>query len=137
MIRLLIDTNVVVAAAYNARSASRKMLSRVETGAFELVVSPDIVREYESVLPKAIRSDAARARVWRSIQHAESVTPADVPHATADRSDDKFLAAALAGQADAIITSDEHLLTVHPYEGIPILRPVDFWSRFGDDRGAE
>ncbi len=121
-------------AAYNPGSASRKIVSGVEVGTFELFVSPDIVREYERVFPKAIRSNDARARVWQSIRHAESVTPAEVPHVTADRSDDKFLAAAFSAAADAIITSDEHLLAVHPYEGIEILRPVVFWNRLGDDR---
>lgn len=134
MIRVLIDTNVLVAAAYNPGSASRKIISGVEAGAFGLIVSPDIVREYKTVLPKAIRSDAARSRVWRSIEHAESVAPAEVPYVTADRTDDKFLAAALAGAADAIITSDGHLLAVHPYERIEILQPVVFWDRFGDDQ---
>lgn len=131
MIRLVIDTNVLVAAAYNPGSASRKIVSGVEVGTFELIVSPDIVREYERVFPKAIRSGDARARVWQSIRHAESVTPAEVPYVTADRSDDKFLA------ADAIITSDEHLLAVHPYEGIEILRPVVFgtdWEMIASDR---
>ena len=129
MIRIVIDTNVLVAAAYNASSASRKIVGCVEAGTLKLIVSPDIVREYETVLPKAIRSEESLTRVRQSIQYADNITPFEVPFVTADRSDDKFLAAAVAGQAEAIITSDEHLLTVHPHEGVEILRPTVFWNR--------
>lgn len=129
MIRIVIDTNVLVAAAYNASSASRRIVGFVETGTLKLIVSPDIVREYETVLRNAIRSEKSLTRVRQSIQYAENVTPFEVPLVTADRSDDKFLAAAVAGQAEAIITSDEHLLAVHPHEGVEVLRPTVYRNR--------
>lgn len=132
MLRLLIDTNVLVASAYNSGSASRKIVNGVRVGTFCFILSEDILREYERVLPKAVRSDAARTQLWDLIRHAERVTATDTPAVTADRSDDKFLAAALAAEADAIITSDQHLLVVHPYHGIEILQPVAFWRRFQD-----
>jgi len=129
MARILIDTNVLVGAAYNSNSASRKIVSAVEAGTLQLIVSPAIVREYKAVLPKAIHSQDAGRWVWQAIDRAESVTPSDVPSVTEDRSDDKFLAAALAGKAEAIVTSDEHLLAVHPYARIAILQPTEFWKR--------
>lgn len=126
MKRILIDTNVLVAAAWNPGSASGKIVSAVRHAELGLIVSSAIVREYEAVLPKAIRSDEARDRVWEAVECAESVAPRENPPVTEDRSDDKFLAAATAGHADAIVTNDDHLLAVHPYEGIPILRPAEF-----------
>ena len=50
---------------------------------------------------------------------------------TEDPDDDKFLAAAVAGQAAAIVSNDEHLLAVHSYQGIDILRPRAFWDQLG------
>lgn len=134
MMRVLIDTNVLVAAAYNPGSASRKIV-RAVGNELQLIVSPDILREYEAVLPKAIRAEATREWIWQSLESAESVTPEATPPVTEDRSDDKFLAAAAAGQASAVVTSDRHLLAVHPYEGIHILQPTAFWNwlRGGDD----
>ena len=133
----MIDTNVFVAAAYNPKSASRKILCGVETGEFKLIVSPEIVREYETVLPKAIRSTDAAVRVRLSIQLAAYVAPHEGPSVTVARSDDKFLVAAVAGQAKAVITNDEHLLAVHPYEGIQILQPAVFWDRIQVVRGKK
>lgn len=129
MDRVLLDTNVLVAAAYNASSASHQIAAKIESGELTLIVSPAIEWEYALILPKAIRPEKKREWIDRVIQQAESVTPEENPPVTEDRDDDKFLAAALAGKADAIITNDQHLLDVHPYQGVDVLRPATFWQR--------
>jgi len=43
-----------------------------------------------------------------------------------DPNDDKFLAAALAGSADCIVTEDLDLLDIGVYEGIQIVSAVTF-----------
>jgi len=46
-----------------------------------------------------------------------------------DTDDDKFLALAVTGQADAIISGEGDLLELVAHEGIPILTPVQFLQR--------
>lgn len=130
MPRVLLDTNVLIAAAYNPHSASSRIVNMVERDELKMIVSPAIEREYERLIPKAVRTNEKREWVWRIIQLAESVTPQDNPPVTEDREDDKFLAAALAGKAEAIISNDQHLLAVHPYQGIDILQPKRFLEHF-------
>jgi predicted nucleic acid-binding protein len=48
------------------------------------------------------------------------VSPASVPAFCRDPGDDKFLAAALAGEADYIVSEDLDLLSMGEYEGIRI-----------------
>jgi hypothetical protein len=43
-----------------------------------------------------------------------------------DPKDDKYLALAAAGQADVIVSSDDHLRRLHPWRGVSILSPTDF-----------
>ena len=43
-----------------------------------------------------------------------------------DPKDDIFLACAVEGSADCIVTGDADLLTLDEYEGIKILRPYEF-----------
>lgn len=43
-----------------------------------------------------------------------------------DPDDDKFLACAIAADADAIVSNDEHLLDIGQYEGIKILSSKTF-----------
>ncbi len=47
-----------------------------------------------------------------------------------DPDDNMILELAIASQASCIITGDPHLLTLHPFRGIPILRANDFLINF-------
>jgi predicted nucleic acid-binding protein len=53
--------------------------------------------------------------------------PAVIPD---DPSDDKFLEAAVAGNASYIISGDKHLLKLSEFQGIQILKPKDFVQRY-------
>ena len=46
-----------------------------------------------------------------------------------DVKDDKLLALALDGNADFIVTGDKDLLVLNPFEGIPIITPLDYLAR--------
>ena len=43
-----------------------------------------------------------------------------------DPRDDMYLELALAAQASAILSGDRDLLVLHPWRGIPIVRPADY-----------
>ncbi len=46
-----------------------------------------------------------------------------------DPRDNKFLDLAACGNADYLITGDEDLLELHPFEGVSILSPASFLAR--------
>ncbi len=50
-------------------------------------------------------------------------------HDCIDIKDNKFLELALSGKADAIVSGDDHLLRLHPWRGIPILKPADYLAQ--------
>jgi putative PIN family toxin of toxin-antitoxin system len=55
--------------------------------------------------------------------------PISINHAISecrDPKDDKFLELALNGDADVIISGDIHLLEMHPWRGIAILKPAHY-----------
>jgi putative PIN family toxin of toxin-antitoxin system len=127
MKRVVLDTNVLVASAYNPASASRRTVDACRAGQLTMVVSPSVEQEYEYILPRAIRNRDELERTFELIGNAERVVPASVPRVVEDdATDDKFLAAAVAGRADAIVTNDRRVLDVHPYRGIDIVRPAGF-----------
>ena len=51
---------------------------------------------------------------------------AAVDRACRDPRDNQFLALALVSEADALVSSDEDLLVLHPWRGIPIVTPAEF-----------
>jgi predicted nucleic acid-binding protein len=47
-----------------------------------------------------------------------------------DPKDDQFLTLAISAKAKVLISSDVHLLEMHPFRGIEILQLVDFKKQF-------
>jgi predicted nucleic acid-binding protein len=43
-----------------------------------------------------------------------------------DPDDDKLLEIAVAGNADCLVTGDQDLLILHPFQGVPIITPAAF-----------
>ncbi len=90
------------------------------------IVSPEIAAEYQEVTsrPRLVRKFTtfrSRAIVADILSQAISVTPASIPAICRDPGDDKFLAAALAGVADFIVSEDLDLLSLGEHEGIQIV----------------
>ena len=56
----------------------------------------------------------------------------EIESACRDPKDNHFLALALAlaAEADVLVSSDEDLLVLHPWRGIPIITPAEFLARF-------
>ncbi len=129
-LRLVIDTNIFVAAVRSPDSASRQLLDAVADGKATLLVSPAVFQEYRRILPKAVQSHERDEIIRRWISLAEPVDAGRGPRVVSeDPDDDKFVALALQGQADAIVSNDEHLLGLKEKIDVPVLRPGDAVER--------
>lgn len=49
-----------------------------------------------------------------------------------DPKDNPILACALAGKVDMVVSGDKHLLRLKEYDGILIIRPLDFLKTVGE-----
>jgi putative PIN family toxin of toxin-antitoxin system len=126
MLRAIVDTNVFIGSAWNAASASRRVVEACRSGEITLVVSSAIRREYDRIIPRAVRSRVELGRIDDALSRAQLVEPKDQSRVVpGDPDDDKFIAAALTGRAEALITNDEHLLVLGEHKGVRILRPGD------------
>jgi hypothetical protein len=110
------------------------ILTAWKTGKFTLILSEDIITEYLDVLsrPKFHLNGEIIADLLRWMQHkAEMVTPSEaIVMITSDPSDNKFLEAIIAGNADCLVSGDHHLLALASFRGIPILTAVEFLQQF-------
>ncbi len=119
MPRAVLDTNVLVSALIAPGGPSAALLLELRAGAFELVVSPQLVAELADVLarPKIARYvSAAEAAAYVELIRNESVSLDDPPpsgQALCDDPDDEFLIdlARVAG-ADVLVSGDAHLLAL-------------------------
>ena len=132
-LRVVFDTNVVVSAAFWQGSPFQCLAAWAE-GTCEAVISPQILAEYHETMEE-LRADypAITPVEWVAAlgDAAELVFPTHrATRATTDPDDEKILEAALAGEADCIVSGDKkHLLALNAYEGIPILSPAEFLRR--------
>jgi predicted nucleic acid-binding protein len=116
---------VLVAAAYNPGSASRRIVEACLGGQLTPVLSPALRREYEFILARAIRGRPYLERIHHLVDGADIVEPARTPRVVADDSeDDKLVSAALAAGA-ILVTNDAHLLAIAGHDGLKVVRPVD------------
>lgn len=107
--KVVIDTNVLVSAALRDRGPERVVLFVAEHSDIEWFVSDEIVEEYLCVLARP-KFGLPRPLLERWRRMIETVTtriepPADIEFPR-DRTDEKFLACALAAEADFLITGD-------------------------------
>ena len=65
------------------------------------------------------------------LETAKLVVPSQIPAVCRDPGDDKFLAAALAGNAGFIVSEDKDLLDLGSYEGIEICTVEAFLRHLG------
>ena len=128
--RVVFDTNVLISALIYG-GLPRDLLTRVFRGELTLITSVVLMAELEEVLIDRFAHDAPLARAVRAEIEllAEVVDVSAVERVARDVDDDAVLAAAIAGEASAIVTGEGDLLVLVEHHGIRIVTPREFASR--------
>jgi putative PIN family toxin of toxin-antitoxin system len=137
--RVVVDTNVLVSALILPHSRVGPVLLRLRAGEYTLLYAQSLLEELVDVLNRprirlkyGVTGADIQTLVGLILLRGEPVAPQRRFTACRDPMDDKFLEVAVAGQADVIVSGDQDLLALHPFEGIPILTPADFLQMFED-----
>lgn len=136
--RVVLDTNVLVSAVLIQRGNESRILDAWRHGAFDLVLSPLLLAELGRVLsyPRIRRSrwmsEAEVVGLLEILAEGSILVEGRVGvRASRDATDDMFLAAAIEGHADYIVTRDRDLLALESYQTVKILRPATFLGTLG------
>jgi len=131
--RVVVDTNILVRAVIKPAGTVGPVLQRLRNSGYTLLYSEALLAELADVLNRPrIRhkyhlEDEDIATVLALILlRGEAVTPARRINACRDAKDNYILEAAITGRADAIVSGDQDLLVLNPFEGIPIIGPSAF-----------
>jgi putative PIN family toxin of toxin-antitoxin system len=134
LLRVVLDTNVYFSAFYSTRGVPCELWRRAVQREYTLLVSPAIVQELASVLRVDLKWPEADiiAQLKLVVRVASVVEPKIRLHVIpADPDDDRIVECAVAGNADLIVSGDRHLTKLKAFEGIGIVRPVDFLRTLG------
>ena len=127
--KLLLDTNVLVAALV-ARGVCSDLLEHCVRH-HSVISSRPLLDELRDVLTRKFRQRAVDVRAaLRLFEETFTLVAPDAlePPTCRDRDDDIVLATACAGECVAIITGDQDLLILDPFQKIRRLAPSAFWK---------
>ena len=133
MTRAVVDTNVLVSGIIAPHGAPRRLLEAWHAKRLTLVIAEAIIAEAERVLryPRIrdrynLTDDDVAMAVESLKTDAEVVTGLYEVRRSVDPADDMFLACALEGRAEYVVSGDAHLLEIGAYHGVLIVTPRQF-----------
>ena len=136
--RAVVDTNVLISATFWT-GRPKRILNRIRHGEITFLTSQILLDELKDIL---IRTDKPFRLTKTEAEHvvtvmrnlAEIIQPHSNLAICRDKNDNKVLECAVDGQAEWIITGDQHLLELRSFQGIRIVTPQDFLNQFESKR---
>jgi len=132
-IRAVIDTNVLISYLISHHGVIGEIIDHHWCrGDFTLLTFPELITEITEVVERSrlaslIDADAAGALLAALHLLGEmQALLAEIPVFTRDPDDDVFVAYALAGNADFIVSGDNDLLALKRVNGVRIVSPAEF-----------
>jgi putative PIN family toxin of toxin-antitoxin system len=133
VIRAIIDTSVLIRYLIKPSVAIKELIEERWLGdEVQMVTALDLIAELEGVLKRdyiqtLIRTEEGQALLDAITQKADILPPlGPVPAYTRDPKDDKFVACALVGDANYLITEDKDMLVLEVVGDVRIVTPYDF-----------
>ena len=134
--RVVLDTNVFVSALISPQRYPAAILKALRSGLFTLLASPPVNEEIIEVFnrPRIRDRYGLGERIFDVSfilwEVAELVVHLPEVQVCSDPDDDKFLATAVGGKTDFLVTGDVgDLLHLREYKGVAIVSPREFISR--------
>ena len=132
--RAVLDTNVLISGVI-ATGVPHELLLKGFNHEYQIVVSVATLTEFrETLLKYPERFQMSSTDVQQEVEtvryFAEFVDPEEeITAVEADPDDNKFLAAAVAGDVDYLVSGDTHLLSLTSFHEIDIVEPREFYEQ--------
>ena len=133
--RLVIDTNVLIS-GYGWDGPPRQLIDRATNNQVTLYASDLTLAEFAGVIsrehlrPQWMRRGQTSEGIYADYDLLTYKVKVGIVEAISrDPKDDKFLATALAANADVLVSGDDDLKVLNPWRGIEILSPSETLER--------
>ena len=129
--RIVIDTNILISAIF-FDGLPEKLIDMVLSDTVTVVISEDILREYEATLQDMIRklnTTKFHFSFVALLEHLIVVAPQSQIEICRDPDDNKFINCAVDTDCEYIVSGDKDLLVLKNYEKVQILTVRDFFDK--------
>lgn len=140
--RLVLDTNVVIAAVLGDGPPSR-LIELATEGVIDPLSSDALIDELADVLSRehVVRRLARKGRAAAEVltlyeDLVERIVPAGIARTVSDPDDDAVLACALAARVDLVVSGDKVVRNVKSFHHIPILHAGEALTRIEKQQGG-
>ncbi|MBD3386297.1 putative toxin-antitoxin system toxin component, PIN family [candidate division KSB1 bacterium] len=132
-LRIVLDTNVLISGIFFTGSPY-EILKAWKEKHIQFVITAEIFDEYVRVA-EILSNKYATVNISKVLDliaiHSEIIQPVVLPtQICEDKDDDKFIACALSGEVDVIVSGDKHLLRLNGFKGIEIIKPKSFCVKY-------
>ncbi|KCZ70692.1 putative toxin-antitoxin system toxin component, PIN family [Candidatus Methanoperedens nitroreducens] len=128
MIKLVLDTNVLVSALISAKSNPALLLDAAGEN-YSLYISKEILSELEGVISRekfGFSDERIDTAIEAILSFSEIINPGiKLDVIKSDSDDNKILECAVACCASYIVSGDKHLLDLKEYGNIKIINPKE------------
>lgn len=127
--KAVLDTNIIISAHVDVKSSSATILALVLDGTMELLISQDILKEYERVIKRTkfgFSSKRAKRLISKIKRNSAIIKPQIKINKINDDADNRFLECAFAGGADFLVTGNNKHFCFESFRGIKIISPDEF-----------
>src|SRR3989337_1258063 len=130
--KVVFDTNIFISAFVVPGSQGERAFILARQRRFDLYTSVPILTETANKLREKFDQSAEDIKEALKIisRAAEVLKPSTKLHVLEDVPDNRILECAVEAKADVIVTGDRHLLKLKKFQGIPVVRLVDFLRMF-------
>ena len=140
-LKVVIDTNIIVSAVLNEDSVPFQAFWLARSKG-TILLSASTFDELKEVLgrdkfDRFVSSEKRLLFLKTYLDQAESINPSITITACRDEKDNIFLELAVSGEATHIVTDDDDLLVLHPFEDIVIVTPAAFLENFSEENDDE
>jgi len=133
LIHAVIDTNILVRALIKPEGTVGPVLGRLRDGDYRIAFSEPLLAELVDVLNRphirekyGLDQGDIETVLALILLRGESISPTQRIDICRDPKDNIILEVAISAGVDVIVSGDEDLLILSPYERIPVVEPYEF-----------
>jgi putative PIN family toxin of toxin-antitoxin system len=127
--KVVLDTNVFISGIFWSGNYCSRIIDKWKSKKIELISSSEMIEELIKTLRGfKIPMSEEMIEEWKNLILNNSIfiqLSTKIYAIKDDPEDNKFLEAAINGNADFIISQDKHLLNLKEFQGIKIIKPEE------------